>query len=662
MLASRCRIAVAWLTIVLGCVIATQAASAGAPPERDIWYSIRDGDQPYGSMHVVVRRLDDGAAEYVVQSLLKVEFFGSRQEFKSSATAIVNPDLSLRRMDSESEQSSGRTRIRGRVTDEGWAVEHEQEGKTYESTFVLDDEIAAVSSLALGDWLHRLVSEADQGVAETALTRRLRIIAAESGEPQEATVRLISHDARGSAWSIDFEQEWRQTTLRLDADGVMTEQTVMTPPMRITRASPHEAAQVDYRVIPDRELLIFPFDRELPPTRRLERIDVRLTWRDIDPEEFNIEDSRQRLVSIEEREGGHVALVRLQRPAEGGPDATLPLPREQFESTLASSDFILPEDERIAATVAEIVGEETSARAAATAICQWVSDYIQPAMIAETLSGPQVLERRTGKCSEYSTLFASLARAAGIPTRLALGERRFAGADGDTWGGHMWNEVYVGQWIPIDASVNEVGGSLDLLKFIHSDTVLGTQPLRWKLTRSLTVSIADVELIPEAPGEAIEPGLRGTTYSSAEHRFRFSIPDETWTVEETKAAGAQVLRLRPADADLGDSAMIHVTAFSLPKGVSPKVVLDARLRHQRSSLNEVEVFVDEAVEINGVAGHRLRFGGTPKAERGVPMRVTEVLLIHGESAVLINLISTIEHHEKFGEAIKGIASSLTFIE
>lgn len=658
---ARLRFVATLLVIIGGAWLAVRSALAVLPPERDVWYVVSDGHQDYGYTHVIVRHRDDGAVEFTVDSMLMIEFFGAQQELESAASAIIEPNFATRSMEARSGQLSGDSAVRVRATDNGYTLHLDQGGSTEERAFTFNDDLATVSSLALGDWLHWIIDESAPDAA-AGFTRQLRLVAAESGEPQVTTVRLKSRDDAGSIWALEFEEQWLAITLHLDHDGVMIEQSTSTPRSRVTRATPERAKQITHRIIPDRELLVFPFDRELPPTRRLQRLDVRLTWQDIPRDEFNLEDSRQRVISFEESEGRSTAVVRLDRPGATGPDITLPVDRAAFESTLAATDYILPEDERIATLAAEIVGRTTSAREAAAAICKWVSEYIEPAMIAETLSGPQVLERRTGKCTEYSTLYASLARAAGIPTRIALGERRFAGADGDTWGGHMWNEVYLGQWVPVDASVNEVGGSLDLLKFIHSDTVLGTQPLRWKLTHSLSVSIADVELIPVAPGEALVSGLKGGIYTSAEHGFHFAIPDETWRVEDTPAAGAQVLRLRPPDADLGDSAMFHVTAFSIPGGIAPKVILDARLNQQKTALEDVEVMRDEPVELAGGRGHRFTFGGKPKREDGIPLRISEVLLIHGESAVLINLISTIENHERFADTFEQIVSSVSFIE
>jgi hypothetical protein len=459
-------------------------------------------------------------------------------------------------------------------------------------------------------------------------------------------------------WSIESDREWARATVRLDGDGVLVEQLIRMPSMRIERVGREEAMRTVHRRIPDRELLVFPIDRDMPPLRRLQRIDVQLTWNDIPLDEFELEDFRQRIKSITSDGDQHTAIVSVMRKSEILSDLTLPLPDGEFESTLGATDFIKPRDERIVAAAREIVGDETSALAATKAICLWVSRYIEPAMIAETLSGPQVLERRMGKCTEYSTLFASLARAAGIPTRIALGERRFNGS----WAGHMWNEVFIGEWIPVDASTNEVGGSLDLLKFIHSDTVMGTQSLRWKLTESLDISIADFELLPGAAAAGPEAGLHEGTYTNAAYGFRFQLPDDQWKIDEDSSSGALLLRLRPHDDELGDSAMFHVTAFNLPSGVAAKTVIDARLSYHRSTLDDFEILIDEAIEIGGAAGHRIRFRGAPRLEGGVPIRVTEVVLLRSEAGVLLNLIGTEVLHDVRLDAFETILKTFRFID
>lgn len=60
---------------------------------------------------------------------------------------------------------------------------------------------------------------------------------------------------------------------------------------------------------------------------------------------------------------------------------------------------------------------------------------------------------RAGNCTDFHSLFISLARASGIPARFVIGFP-LAGKDGDVKGYHCWAEFYVSGrgWIPVDAS------------------------------------------------------------------------------------------------------------------------------------------------------------------------------------------------------------------
>jgi transglutaminase-like putative cysteine protease len=86
---------------------------------------------------------------------------------------------------------------------------------------------------------------------------------------------------------------------------------------------------------------------------------------------------------------------------------------------------------------------------------------------------------------EFSTLFASLARAAGIPTRIVFGEA----LNGKNWVGHMWCEVWLGEWIAVDAAAGIFVETPSHIKFIDSPTVMGTQKIRWKLVDNLGIDI-----------------------------------------------------------------------------------------------------------------------------------------------------------------------------
>ncbi len=65
-----------------------------------------------------------------------------------------------------------------------------------------------------------------------------------------------------------------------------------------------------------------------------------------------------------------------------------------------------------------------------------------------------VARARKGDCKEHAIYLAALARARGIPARVAIGMVYLNGA----FGGHMWTEVYIdGRWIPLDATLGSGG-------------------------------------------------------------------------------------------------------------------------------------------------------------------------------------------------------------
>ena len=68
------------------------------------------------------------------------------------------------------------------------------------------------------------------------------------------------------------------------------------------------------------------------------------------------------------------------------------------------------------------------------------------------MSASEVLRIKSGDCTEHSALFAALARAAGIPTKMVYGV--VMNANGEFFF-HNWNEVFAdGKWITVDSTFN----------------------------------------------------------------------------------------------------------------------------------------------------------------------------------------------------------------
>lgn len=110
----------------------------------------------------------------------------------------------------------------------------------------------------------------------------------------------------------------------------------------------------------------------------------------------------------------------------------------------------------------EILGEEKDSAQAAALLAQWVSRYVEDSMVVSIPSAVEVLAKKKGACKEHAVLFTALARAAGIPARMATG---LVYSDAYLIKGfyyHAWAEVYLagpagknGKWIRVDPTFNQ---------------------------------------------------------------------------------------------------------------------------------------------------------------------------------------------------------------
>jgi hypothetical protein len=183
-------------------------------------------------------------------------------------------------------------------------------------------------------------------------------------------------------------------------------------------------------------------DRTIPRPRELRQLKLELTG--VTGEGLDLSGDRQRW------QEGQLVIVRESLndlPAMRIPWAGTDMVRDLQSSLLIQSDA--PELKNQAA---EILGPDRDGLTAVKKISSWVYREVEK---RPTLSIPNALEvwrQRAGDCNEHSVLFAALARAAGIPTRLAAG---LLYADGSFFY-HAWNEVYLGRWVSVDATLDQV--------------------------------------------------------------------------------------------------------------------------------------------------------------------------------------------------------------
>jgi hypothetical protein len=144
---------------------------------------------------------------------------------------------------------------------------------------------------------------------------------------------------------------------------------------------------------------------------------------------------------------------------------------------LEDAPYLNLDDERIRAKAKEIVGDETDPGKKAEKIRAWVhATMTSDTSIGVPRASVDVLGRPRGVCRDYAVLFAALARAAGVPTRIVAGIVYFK--DGFYY--HAWNECRTGEdaWRAFDATLPTDFVDATHVKFAQGDPTEMFQAVR----------------------------------------------------------------------------------------------------------------------------------------------------------------------------------------
>ena len=136
------------------------------------------------------------------------------------------------------------------------------------------------------------------------------------------------------------------------------------------------------------------------------------------------------------------------------PAAESAIPAE-IKEYLKSTAFI-PTDGKVREIALSITNDKQTIREKARAVYQWViENTVRDPNVKGCGTGEveKVIAKRGGKCADISSVFVSVARAAGVPAREVFGLRLGKKDDEDMTGGHhCWAEFYVPGygWVPAD--------------------------------------------------------------------------------------------------------------------------------------------------------------------------------------------------------------------
>ena len=170
---------------------------------------------------------------------------------------------------------------------------------------------------------------------------------------------------------------------------------------------------------------------------------------------------------------GGTTWERQGSPLARDPAALAP-PEDPAVAAALEPGLLTPSDHpEIEAAAWQALGEIPDRKAAAKALVQWVFDAVEKRPLLSLPNGLEVLRRREGDCNEHTALFVTMARAAGIPARIAAGLVYSEEVSGDpAFYYHAWPEVHLGgatPWVPVDPTFGQFPADATHFKLVEGD-------------------------------------------------------------------------------------------------------------------------------------------------------------------------------------------------
>ena len=143
-----------------------------------------------------------------------------------------------------------------------------------------------------------------------------------------------------------------------------------------------------------------------------------------------------------------------------------PVNQGTIEQHLKPSDMIQSEHQRIRDQAQKILKNETDPSQVSQTLTRWVFEYLEKRPVASISGAVDILNTGVGDCTEHTTLYTALSRAAGIPTKVHIGLVYLHGR----FLFHAWPVVAInGTWVDVDPSLNQFPADVTHIALLEGD-------------------------------------------------------------------------------------------------------------------------------------------------------------------------------------------------
>ena len=423
-------------------------AQAAAGP-ADLWYIIKIAGQPAGYIHEVTKAEGQGL-KTDSEMLVVLNRLGSRVEIGFLSISEETPEGLLRRVRYEMTASAQTTKSEAVISQGKVEIRNESGGKTYSNTLNYTGELhgpegtrrlTASGLRNPGDkvTIQTYVAEASlvAKITRTVLSREPVKIGSREIPALKVEEVLEGLPIKRTGWLDE-----QGNLLRQDEPGPfgMIEVWRAEKSAALAAASGGELPQEVYQASIVRTNIRLP--RALP----IDYLKLKLTHRRPELGWPDLEIAGQKVLAKTEKD----IILEIRRP-EAPLGASFPVTKTELNRQYLEPNAYIQSDDGEALRLArELIGPEKDAFRAALRLERWVAENMKFDLGIVFAPATEIIRNRRGTCVGYATLLATLARAAGLPSRIVMGYVYALGM----FGGHAWAEVMIRErWVPLDAAV-----------------------------------------------------------------------------------------------------------------------------------------------------------------------------------------------------------------
>ncbi|KAF0221390.1 MAG: transglutaminase domain-containing [Geobacteraceae bacterium] len=433
------------------------------PPIGERWFSISMNDERVGFGHVKITPTSDGY-EISGEGSVKMLVLGFSREASARESYIVKKDLSLKSFAAEQIIDGSPLRLSGRVTAKGVRVTVESTGSKTEKTLKVKGAVYPSAVLNLYPLM--------QGVAPGKVYR-LQMLDIEAVKIKEVNISAEGFETLpGDVETVHLRNDlytFVDNDVWVDLQGNTVKESVRDG-LIVTRPEDEGAARrfiLEAAVAKKDLILDFSLIRvDRPIERPLELKGMAVELSGFPGNIPLLQGPGQKAMRVD---GGR-ALFTL---ASSLPHAVVADNGVDNSEYVRPTERILSDNPAVIAIKTEVLGADKEPSKIVEKLVRWVADYVEDT-VTDSQSPLETLKTRKGNCQSHARLYASLARAAGIPTRFVSG---LVYATGKGFLYHSWAESYVGVWVAVDPTFGQIPADATHVKLVEGDSPEEMAPL-----------------------------------------------------------------------------------------------------------------------------------------------------------------------------------------